>query len=263
MKRAAVCIAAVAAALLFWRSGDAPPAAVGVPLRHAVAGIAGVSRSIDAPAAFARLSAAVVEHARRDIGDGPALLDALVEERSPETALQLARALAQYEGDDALRAQTVAALRAAPQAQRVGLLSLMGRSDPDVLQLAAETLAAHGDPEAGATAAFVLHNAHADALPDKAYAAARQALREKWDGARLREEATSLLGREDATNEDVSLLEHLALTDAPAVRMRALAALDFAADPRLGEVCDTILRDDRAPERLKQMAHAWRAMHPG
>jgi len=278
MKRALACGALVAVAVVWQlhlrREGNAVAAPVVAPRAEARVSQRAKSnhREVAAPAALAHLAgsfAAYVARAAdaevsqpRAVASGAALLQALLQERSPQNALQIARALAAHEGDDALRAQTIAALRAAPEARSVGLLALMGRADRDALQLAADTLASHGNPEAGATAAFVLDNAHADALPDEAYAAARQALRDHWDGARLREETATLLGRPDAPAEDLSLLEQVALAEAPAVRMRALAALDVAGDPMLGEVCDRISRDPAAPDRLVEMARAWRAMHP-
>jgi hypothetical protein len=264
MKRALACAAAlVVIALLLWPRPEEPAKPPAQPEAAAAAPEpAPVPRAVAAsPAGFTRMAAAFAAHAAR-VEPGRALLDALVHERSPQAALKLARELARKEDDPALLGETVAALRDAPEARQVGLLALLGRGDRSALQLAADTLAGRGDAETRATAAFVLHNAPVDALPDQAYAAAREALRDRSAGARLREEAATLLGRPDAPASDVGLLEQVALDDAPAVSMRALAALDFAADPRMGDLCDRIAADSAAPDRLVQMARAWRAAHP-
>ena len=189
------------------------------------------------------------------VADGPALLRALVEEKEPAIALQLAQALGGLLDDPPLRAQTVAALRSAPS-REVGLLALLGRGEPDALALAADTLV-EGSPEARATAAFVLNNAPVPP-PDRALTAARAALADAQSGARLREEAATLLGRSPG---DEKLLEGALFQAEPAVRMRALAALDVAGSD-LRDDCDRLLRDPEAPPRLVEMAKAWRAMHP-
>src|SRR5260221_2026899 len=218
---------------------------------------------IDAVELGRRLHETTAGHAEQ----GGMLLGALVEERSPAVALQLAHSLAGLENDSTLRAQTVAALREGPAAAReVGLLSLLGRGEPEALQLAADTLQS-GTPFARATAAFVLNNAplplNGD-VADRTLATAREALTDSTADTRLREESTTLLGQPGAPEQDVALLERTILGGEPAVRMRALAALEATgvSMARMQAACDRVLRDSSAPERLLEMARAWRAAHP-
>lgn len=200
-------------------------------------------------------------------GSGAVLLRELEKERSPALLLQLALALGARLDDPALLADTVRSLRAGSDELRaVGLLALLGRDAPDALRLAADTLAS-GSPDARATAAFLLNNAPAALSGDtaeRALAAARKALSEPDSGARLREEAATLLGRPPATAADLALLERTVFTGEPAVRMRALAALEAAGanGALLRDIFDRAAHDATAPERLVEMANAWRAMHP-
>lgn len=250
---------AAAASPLFTREEPQAAAALAIPagLFEGLAVRAGAVPSALAEAHAGRLHGAELFDRLRAAPDGDALLHALLEERSPEIALQLARALAELQDDDGLRTRTVASLRAAPESARtVGLLALLGREEPDALALATDTLVNSRDAETRATAAFVLGNVTAP--PERALAAARAVLQDSQEGARLREEAATLLGQEGAPREDLALLERLALLAEPAVRMRALAALD-AAGGNLRSVCERIVADSAAPERLVQMAHAWLA----
>lgn len=188
--------------------------------------------------------------------DGRAMLDALVDERDPAIALKLAQALGGMLDDGALRAQAIDALRTA-RSREVSLLALLGRGEPDAVQLEADTLAS-GSSEERATAAFLLNNAPS-APPRSAIDAARAALQDPQAGARLREESATLLGK--AGDVD-ALREALFGKEAePAVRMRALAALDMAGDD-IGADCDRLAADPNTPPRLAEMAKAWRAAHP-
>ena len=192
---------------------------------------------------------------------GSGLLRELAAERTPGIALALAQALAGLQDDDRVRRETVEVLTAAPEAREVGLLALQGRDDLQALRLAADTLA-KGTPEARATAAFVLNRAPAPP-PEDALASAREALSDPRSGARLREEAATLLGRPGALPGDLALLERLVFEGEPAVQMRALAAIDVGGGAdRLPAIVDRVLRERGAPERLLEMARAWRAAHP-
>ncbi len=211
-----------------------------------------------------RLRAATAGHPEL----GSAVLRALAAERSPAVALQLAQVLGTLEDDATLRAETVATLRAGSSESRsTGLIALLGRGEPEVLQLAAATLGADPSAEARASAAFLLNNAPGElpaaALRDALEAARRALSGDDPAGTRLREESATLLGRPAATTADLALLEQCVFHGEPALRMRALAALEQTGEDRalLRSTFDRVAADPAAPERLVEMAKVWRAAH--
>ncbi len=188
---------------------------------------------------------------------GAAVLAELRDERDPAIALKLAQALAATLDDPTLRAQTVEVLEKAPPAARaVGLLALLGRRDPEVVAFAARSFT-NDDPEARATAGFLLEQTF-DALDgpraSAVLEAARKALADPRSPERLREEALGLIGRAGAPASDVGLLERALLEDpSVAVRGRAFQGLALAGDPaRIRIVLERALADERNPEELRQ-----------
>jgi HEAT repeats len=197
-----------------------------------------------------------------DPRSGRALLQAMLDERSPENAMQLARALGPQLDDPALRSETLDALeKAQPRVRAQGLLALLGRSDPEALQLEADSLGPNGG-EARSTAAFLLANANGAQVPDDALVQARAALGDRSADALLREQCATLLGRSGAPDSDAALLQDAVRDADPAVRMRALAALEQTGSSRFAAALDTITNDPTAPERLTEMAAAWRGRRP-
>lgn len=196
---------------------------------------------------------------------GPALLALLVEEPDPAIAFKLAQALAALQDDAPIRRATVEALRRAePGTRAVGLLALLGRTEPEAVALAAECFV--GDvPAARGTAGFLL-NQVPEALPAPLAATvretARAALADPAAAApdRVREEAAGLLGRPGAPEVDVALLERTML-DAPerTVRGRAFVALveTGAGFDRIGPACARVLSDESAPPELRAAARAY------
>ncbi len=213
---------------------------------------------IDAVELGNRLRAAIANHP--ELGHG--LLKEMVAERSPALAMQMAQALATLLDDPTLRQETVDALRAGgPEARAVGLMALMGRGEPEALDLAAESFS-QDSGDARATAAFVLNNAPGGVtgeVADEALAAARSALNDPNADAHLREEAATMLGRQDASAADVQLLDGLVFSGDQSVRARALAALEASSADR-GHVMATFNRvanDPSSPEQLALMAKAY------
>ena len=214
------------------------------------------------PVAFGlRLAEAV----RAQPGAARPVLDALLEERSPELGLQLARALALGLDDPGLRRDTVEGLRAAPPAARAtGLLALLGRPEKDVLDL---SVAAFLDDatDARAAAGFVLGQ-RPGGVPEpegeRVRGAARAALGSRDAPPRLREASLGLLGRPGASETDLGLLETASLDGRdPAVRSQALAALVATDAPasRLGPTLERVAADAAAPEALRKVARAYLA----
>jgi hypothetical protein len=213
---------------------------------------------IDAIALGLRLHDAVLNHP--ELGHG--LLLEMIAEKSPQLTMQMAHALAGLEDDATLRQQTVDALRAAPSSARaVGMMALLGRTEPECVDLEAESFARDPD-DARATAAFLLNNSGGmGPFADQAVATARDALANPDADARVREEATTMLGRQDATPADVATLERLTSDASPAVQARALAALEASNADRSQVLAafNRVANDPTAAEIVQQMAKAYLA----